>query len=200
MRPTAEQLARAVSELGAIPYFPTDSGAQLAVMNQLERFVSGGNELRWLVDAAIAVMREWKGMPELRGLYCTRLKPADGKEENCSLPGFTAEESEMRLELEATHRPPLAEPAAVMALAKQKTIGRAYQQCGECEDTGMRQAANDPQLYEWCVCPGGLRRRTVAPEAIDEANAIVFRLRQRFAPSTEKAALAQVGEQQLAEV
>lgn len=101
MKPTSGQLARAVSEMGAIPYFPTDSGAQLAVMKQLERFVSGEKELRWLVDTAAGVMREWKGVPELRGLYCTRFKPADGVEANCSLPGYTPEDSEARWALEA---------------------------------------------------------------------------------------------------
>jgi hypothetical protein len=123
MRPTADQLAGAVSELGAIPYFPTDSGAQLAIMNQLERFVSVAHELRWLVDAAVSAMREWRGVPELRGLYCTRFRPADGKEGNCSLLGYTAEESEMRLSLETTHRPQLAEPTEMLGLAKRKAIG-----------------------------------------------------------------------------
>ena len=196
MKPTAEQLARAVSELGAIPYFPTDSGAQLAVMNQLGRFVSSGNELRWLVDAAIAVMREWKGLPELRGVYCTRFKPADGREEHCSLPGYTPDENEMQHTLEEPKRPLLAEPAEVVALAKQKAIGGA--RCVECEGTGMRQAADDHQLCEWCVCTEGARRRTVAPESVDQTNATVLKLRQRFAPSSEKAA-ARVDEHQLTE-
>jgi len=100
MKPTTRELTEAVSELGAIPYFPAGSGPQLAIMRQLERFVSGAHELLWLIDTAVGAMREWKGIPELRGLYCTRFKPADGVEANCSVDGFTSEDSEMRHELD----------------------------------------------------------------------------------------------------
>ncbi len=182
MKPTTEQISGAVSELGAIPYFPTDSGAQLAIMVQLELFVSSAHELRWLITAAVAVMRKWEGVPELRGLYCTRFKPADGKEGTCSLPGYTAEESEMRLTLETTNRPQLAEPTEIVALAKRKAIGGG-QCCAECEGSGMRQAADDHQLYQWCACSAGSRIRAEAPGAVDQANMLVLALRRRFPPS-----------------
>jgi hypothetical protein len=196
MRPTTEQLAGAVSELGAIPYFPTDSGAQLAIMVQLELFVSSAHELRWLITAAVAVMRKWEGVPELRGLYCTRFKPADGKEVSCSLPGYTAEESEMRLTLETTNRPQLAEPAEMVALTKRKAIGGGGC-CLECEGSGIRQTADDHQLCEWCVCPAGVRRRAEEPGAVGQANAIALKLCQRFEPSRKKTEAAEVraGEQ-----
>ena len=191
MRPTTDQLAGAVSEFGAIPYFPNDSGAQLAIMRQLEKFVSGAAELRWLVDTAISVMRDWKGVPELRGLYCTRFRPADGREANCSLPGYTPEESEARYALAEARRPRLAEPSEVAALARRKAIGAG--QCLECGDEGIRQAEDDCQLHEWCVCPSGQRRRAEAPGAVDQANATVLKLRQRFEPSTGQAQVARNG-------
>jgi hypothetical protein len=196
MRPTTEQLAGAVSELGSIPFFPTDSGAQLAIMVQLELFVSSAHQLRWLITAAVAGMRKWEGVPELRGLYCTRFKPADGKEVSCRLPGYTAEESEMRITLETSNRPQLAEPAEMVALAKRKAIGGG-RYCVECEGSGLRQVTDDHQMSEWCVCPAGARRRAEAPGAVDQANAIVVKLRQRFEPSRKQteAAEVQAGEQ-----
>lgn len=89
-----EQIAAAVEELAAIPFFPKESGAQFAIMRAMERFVRGPRELRWLIDTAVGKMREWKGVAELRGLYCTRFSPIDGIEEDCGIPGFTANDSE----------------------------------------------------------------------------------------------------------
>jgi hypothetical protein len=89
-----EEIAAAVEELAAIPFFPSETGARLAVMKALESFVRRPHELRWLIDTAVARMREWKGPAELRGLYCTRFSPRDGIEEYCTIPGFTAAESE----------------------------------------------------------------------------------------------------------
>lgn len=95
MKPTSKQIEGAVAELGAIPFFPSDAVAQLVVARHMAKFVGGVAELRWLVDAAVNAMPEWKGIPELRGLYCTRHKPADGIEANCSLAGYTADDCEM---------------------------------------------------------------------------------------------------------
>ena len=123
MKPTPEQLTAAVHEMASvIPYFPRDSAGQALVMRELAKFVTNAHELRWLVDTAAASMREWKGLPELRGLYCTRFKPADGREESCNLPGFTPEESVARFLLEQTKRPALPESAAVKKLAEKKRL------------------------------------------------------------------------------
>jgi hypothetical protein len=85
-----EQIAEAVEELAAIPFFPSEPGARFAVMRAMEKFVSGASELRWLIDTAVGAMREWRGVAEVRGLYCVRFRPADGKGEACMIPGFTA--------------------------------------------------------------------------------------------------------------
>jgi hypothetical protein len=95
VKPTTAQIAAAMAELGAIPFFPSDPAAQLVIARHVAKFVGGVKELRWLVDASVTVMQRWAGIPELRGLYCTRYKPADGIEATCMLPGYTPEELEM---------------------------------------------------------------------------------------------------------
>ncbi len=87
-------LAGALEEMAAIPYFPESISARSAIGRQLEKFVSDEAKLRWLVTKAIEVMPKWTGIPEMRGLYCTRFKPADGVEAYCSLPGYRAENCE----------------------------------------------------------------------------------------------------------
>ena len=77
-----------------IPFFPRTAAGQAAIISALESFVSTVDELNWLTNTAINHMREWSSLAELRGLYCTRYKPRDGRQEYSSLPGFTAADSE----------------------------------------------------------------------------------------------------------
>jgi len=108
-----EQIANAVGELAAIPYFPADEHARRAIMQQIAKFVDRPDHLRWLVNAALNTMRHWDGIPELRGLYCTKFKPADRIEADCHLPGYSANDCEAQHALEAGTRAAL--PAAIMA-------------------------------------------------------------------------------------
>jgi hypothetical protein len=64
---------------------------------------------------------------------------------------------------------------------QQVTAPAAAPRCKECSGSGIRQAADDQQLYQWCVCPAGPRKRAEAPGAVDQANALVLALRQKFA-------------------
>jgi hypothetical protein len=128
MKPTPKQLAGAVEELAAIPFFPSEEGARIAITTQISRFVGDEKQLRWLVDAALGAMRKWEGLPELRGLFCTRFKPADGVEAYCSLPGYTANDCEAAHALKAAEGPKLlGEPPeeiqrGVLQLAAAKKI------------------------------------------------------------------------------
>jgi hypothetical protein len=108
-----EQIANAVGELAAIPYFPADEYARRAIMRQIAKFVDRPDHLHWLVNAALNTMRHWDGIPELRGLYCTKFKPADGIEADCHLPGYSANDCEAQHALEAGKHAAL--PAAIMA-------------------------------------------------------------------------------------
>lgn len=115
-------------DLATIPFYPREDHD--VVLRQLSRFVDSPRKMQWLVDTAVASMRKWGGIPELRGLYCTRFKPADGCEESCSLPGFTAEDSEAKAAFEHHQQNQIAGPddselaASVTALAHSKQIGR----------------------------------------------------------------------------
>jgi hypothetical protein len=77
-----------------IPFFPRTAAGQAAIISALESFVSTVDQLNWLTNTAINHMREWSSLAELRGLFCTRYKPRDGRQEYSSLPGFTAADSE----------------------------------------------------------------------------------------------------------
>lgn len=96
-----EKISQAVEELAAIPYFPADAGARTAIMRQLSRFVDRPDRLRWLVDTALARMDSWLGVAQLRALYATKYRPADGiPGGDCLLPGFTPADNESAYLLE----------------------------------------------------------------------------------------------------
>jgi hypothetical protein len=92
----------AVERLGVIPFFPSEGPARLEVMRVLEDMIgteivfrsTPQQRLDWLITAAINAMRQWGGIPGLRGLLCSRWKPADGIEAYSTLPGYSGEDSE----------------------------------------------------------------------------------------------------------
>jgi hypothetical protein len=89
-----ERIIDAVRAMSSIPFFPKEEYAQRAIMSEIAKFADRPERVDWLASAALRSMREWRGVAELRGMYCTRFKPADGYDEYCSVPGFSANDCE----------------------------------------------------------------------------------------------------------
>src|SRR5258708_4599346 len=100
MKPTDEKFVEAVHAMGLlIPFFPQDDIAQAIIAKYLSVFVNTEAELQWLTAAACGGIRDWErsgGLPELRGLFCTQFKPADGVTAYCTTPGYRASDLEAR--------------------------------------------------------------------------------------------------------
>ena len=95
VRPTHEQFTAAVLALAElIPFFPQTEVGQTMIISALESFVATDEQLAWLTMNAANHMRKWSGLADLRGMFCTRWKPLDGREEHCDVPGFTASDCE----------------------------------------------------------------------------------------------------------
>lgn len=88
-------LKLAIGSLSMLKFFPSDAGARAAVQKLLAKICPGKFELEWLVDRLI-LLNEWPGPGQVRGLLCTRYKPADGIEADCALPGYRPEDYEAR--------------------------------------------------------------------------------------------------------
>jgi hypothetical protein len=90
-----EAIIRAVIALSNIPYAPQDPDQQDALMEAIARFADQPDGLAWAVSIAIAKWKRWLGPAELRALYCSRFRPADGIEADVmETPGFTAADNE----------------------------------------------------------------------------------------------------------
>jgi hypothetical protein len=93
LRPTKDQITNAVAALGALSFFPSDAPARAAIMQLIQRMVPTVAQLDWLVSTMLNRVGEWKGPKELRGVFCSRFKPADGIETDCAATvGFTPNE------------------------------------------------------------------------------------------------------------
>lgn len=91
---TQRDLQMAIDDLAMLSYFPADEGARAAIMRLLARMVPHREALGWLVRTMLDRVGAWKGPMELRGVICTRWKPADGIEAESTLIGFRGEDSE----------------------------------------------------------------------------------------------------------
>ena len=177
-----QAIEAAVRRLGVVPFFPPDADARLEIMHALEDMIgaeivygaTATERLNWLVSAAINAMRTWGGIPELRGLLCSKWKPADRIEGYSSLPGYTAEDSrsltlaEHRnrkaieagqtlpklLEAAACDRMPVSEPVRSpedeVAQRRRATIGKVIETARRQRESlaaAERELASAPRNY-----------------------------------------------------
>ena len=96
---TDSDLAWALAEMSQLRYFPSgESGemAQEAIVRKMREYVGTREQLVWLVNQLTDHVGIWPGPSEVRGLFCTRFKPADGKEADCQLPGYSSGDLEVK--------------------------------------------------------------------------------------------------------
>lgn len=97
MKPTPDDVMKAVAIMAkVIPFFPGDDLGKQIVASQIELFVNTDEELRWLMNTCIGKLEAWPSIPQLRALFCTQFKPADGQYPSfpCEIPGFRPEDFE----------------------------------------------------------------------------------------------------------
>jgi hypothetical protein len=96
MKPTEAQIFDAAESFEALKFFPAGSTAvKRVVMELLDGMVATEEQLKWLMDALINRVGEWHGPAQLRALFNTRFRPADGIEGGvCEVAGFTPADCE----------------------------------------------------------------------------------------------------------
>lgn len=86
-----------------LPGFPKTPAAKSVLMSFIWDLVGSTEQLQWLLEQAFPRMRQFS-MPELRAIFCSRFRPADGIEPDlpAETPGFRTEDLERRAqEIEA---------------------------------------------------------------------------------------------------
>jgi hypothetical protein len=119
MKPSPARIVQMVENLSAMKFFPATDSAKRVIMELIERMVGTEKQLAWLEGELINRVGEWPGPAELRALFCTRYRPADGiAGKDCAIPGYTPGDYESQRAL-----PPVLKPEqAVLQLAAAKRL------------------------------------------------------------------------------
>jgi len=87
------EIKRTIGAWSILKFFPSGSEAGAAISELLLSLVDSDERLEWLRGAVLG-LNEWPGPGEIRGIYCTRFKPADGIEAYSALSGFSPADCE----------------------------------------------------------------------------------------------------------
>jgi hypothetical protein len=97
VKPTLEEVMEQAQALGElVPFFPRGEAAQRVIVSEIQGFCGTSQELRWFIHEFVRKVPKYEGVPQLRAVFCSRFKPADGIEPTIDVPGFTAEDAEAR--------------------------------------------------------------------------------------------------------
>jgi len=75
-----DEATAAAMTLSVIPYFPAEAPARAVIIGMLRQMCDRPERLEWLVQRVINLWSQWEGPRELRAVYCSKFKPADGQE------------------------------------------------------------------------------------------------------------------------
>jgi hypothetical protein len=67
-----------VEMLASIPFFPSESGARLAIGDEMRAMCAGPKEADWLVTRMRRLYNRWPGPTEMRRVYVSKFKAWDG--------------------------------------------------------------------------------------------------------------------------
>ena len=80
MELTPDYAARGVNKLALMAFFPSDPEVRGALVEIVMQMVETQEQFDWLVARTLKLHSRWPGVAELRAVYSSRWKPADGIE------------------------------------------------------------------------------------------------------------------------
>jgi len=67
-----------VNSMAAMKFFPSDPAARVALVEAISEIATDESQVRWLVKKLRTDYTDWPGEREMRRLFSTRYRPADG--------------------------------------------------------------------------------------------------------------------------
>lgn len=83
-----KKATRTLGGLALLKFFPADDFARVELVSIVCEMASTNEQIEWLVKRARNAWNQWEGPRELRALFCSKFKPADGVECYSALPQF----------------------------------------------------------------------------------------------------------------
>ncbi len=84
----AKQAAKDMARLAVLKFFPSDDTARAEIVLMACEMAQTNEQVAWLAKRCIQLWNEWEGPREMRAVFCSRHKPADGIEAYSSLKRF----------------------------------------------------------------------------------------------------------------
>ena len=75
---TKQEVAICLEMLAALPFFPLESGARVAIGDEISFMCRDFSDACWLSQRMVRLYPRWPGAPELRLVYCSARMPLDG--------------------------------------------------------------------------------------------------------------------------
>jgi len=125
VRSKKQAIVECVGSWAMLQYFPAESGARTAIMRIIDAMATTTDQVDWLAVEMVTRFNDWPGPQALRALFCTKFKPADGKEENFAQNHRISQEAEMRAieQSDGFKRLDAAKPLNVRLLASGESKG-----------------------------------------------------------------------------
>ena len=65
---------------GTLKFFPSDPDARFGIAEEIASMARTEDQVRWLVKRVAQIYTDWPGILEVRAVFCTAHRPADGVE------------------------------------------------------------------------------------------------------------------------
>lgn len=83
---TEEEATLIVESLdGNLPFFPTKPAARSLIVAELADFCATFQQGLWLARRTVRLFKQWPGIVEMRAVYCSKYRAADGIEASSSV-------------------------------------------------------------------------------------------------------------------
>jgi hypothetical protein len=84
-----QQATRDLARLSVLKFFPADQTARTEIMLMACKMAQANADIAWLANRCLELWNEWEGPREMRAVFCSRFRPADGIEAYSQLPRFS---------------------------------------------------------------------------------------------------------------
>ena len=84
----AQQATRDMARLSVLKFFPTDQTARAEIVLMACKMARNNADIAWLANRCLELWNEWEGPREMRAVFCSKFRPADGIEAYSQLPRF----------------------------------------------------------------------------------------------------------------
>ena len=83
-----KQATADMARLSVLKFFPADQTARAEIVLMACEMAQTNEQVAWLAKRCIQLWNEWEGPREMRAVFCSKFRPADGIEAYSQLPRF----------------------------------------------------------------------------------------------------------------